>query len=359
MKQFITTCFVVLVIIGSSLAQQKVLDSNVVRAKFEPKDGKCIVFIGQDMGSIGGVDGYNDGYADHFNSPAGITIYTNFRTGDKSFGHTYRGNDGIFQVDNWGAGDCYADLQVNSPKFKNSALAIGLEIVNAEKKIINGEVDHLIEELGTWIKTLAPRPVFVRIGYEFDGHGWNHYSSDYYPKAWRHIVDYFETMGVENTAYVWQSKGNGTSAEEMEYWYPGDKYVDWCGYSYFTNPDQEMLKFARKHNKPVFIAEATPTLTDEKGKYMDCDLSNPEIANKLWTNWFEGFFRTIEENGDVVKAFSYINCNWKPQAMWVNNPTFQQVDSRIHESEYLSAKWLMKMKEARYLEAMDNQCEKR
>jgi hypothetical protein len=29
--------------------------------KFEPEDGKCIVFIGQDMEAIGGVEGYAGG----------------------------------------------------------------------------------------------------------------------------------------------------------------------------------------------------------------------------------------------------------------------------------------------------------
>ena len=49
--------------------------------KFEPQDGKCLVFVGQELEAVGGVDGF-DGYIDHFGTPAGITIYTNLQCPD-------------------------------------------------------------------------------------------------------------------------------------------------------------------------------------------------------------------------------------------------------------------------------------
>lgn len=57
--------------------------SSVNYAKFEPEDGKCLVFIGQDMEAIGGIEG-KEGYVNFFGTPAGITIYTNIRPGDVS-----------------------------------------------------------------------------------------------------------------------------------------------------------------------------------------------------------------------------------------------------------------------------------
>ena len=44
-------------------------------SKYEPEDGKCFVFIGQDLGAVGGLEQYNEGYCDHFQTPAGITVY--------------------------------------------------------------------------------------------------------------------------------------------------------------------------------------------------------------------------------------------------------------------------------------------
>jgi len=155
-------------------------------------------------------------------------------------------------------------------------------------------------------------------------------------------------MKVENVAYVWQSMGSATKADAMEEWYPGDRYVDWCAYSYFYQPDQEMITFARKHQKPVFIAEATPVRMSG-GSYLDCDLTNPVIARLVWDEWFVGLFETIEQNDDVVKALSYINVEWLAQEMWIDNATFQKVDSRIQESEYITERWVQKISDERYL----------
>ena len=42
--------------------------SSVNYAKFEPEDGKCLVFIGQDMEAIGGIEG-KEGYINFFGTP--------------------------------------------------------------------------------------------------------------------------------------------------------------------------------------------------------------------------------------------------------------------------------------------------
>jgi hypothetical protein len=205
------------------------------RAKFEPADGECLFFIGQDIEATGGLNGYSD--------------------------------------------------------YQNSLMAIGLSLVNHEKAIAEGKHDHLIREFGQWIKN-SRRPVFLRIGYEFDGWSWNNYNRKYYLLAWRRIYDLFEEMGVENIAFVWQSKGTDSGQKTLEKWYPGDDLVDWCGYSYFGNPDEEMLTFARKHNKPVFIAEATP-VSQTENLYFNADLSEPEVAERVWESWFVPFLNTL------------------------------------------------------------------
>ena len=333
--------------------KKEVKNTAVVhKAKFEPDDGECLFFIGQDLGAIGGLKDYNDGDVDHFPVPAGITAYTNFRPGDESFGHTYKGLDGVTTTDNWGAGDCNMQLILDDPKFAHCVLAIGLELVNHEGATARGDRDSMIVALGSWIKGLGERPVFLRIGYEFDGHAWNHYDREEYLKAFKRIHHMFDSLNVENVAYVWQSTGNGSDQEELANWYPGDEYVDWCGYSYFTNPDEEMLTFARKHNKPVFIAELSPVLPGDKGD--ESYLSNPEIAKHAWETWFTKFFNLLNENEDLIKAFSYINVDWYTQAMWKVNEVFDNVDSRIQKSEYVSQKWINEVSKEKYLKPDEN-----
>lgn len=319
-------------------------------AKFEPKNGQCLFFIGQDMPAIGGIDGYRNGYCDFFNIPTGITGYTNFSPGEKSFGHVMRGNDGFFSLANWGSGDSYLDFQVKQPGFENSLVAIGLAFVDNEEKISNGESDSMIVALGSWIKMQGKRPVFLRIGYEFDGHEWNHYNRKYYLQAWHRIVDKMREMNVDNVAFIWQSKGFGSTLSDLKDWYPGNNYVDWCAFSYFSHPNDVMVQFARKQGKPVFIAEATPVFQMEGNQiYYDCDIKKPIVAEKMWNEWYVGFFNTIEKNSDVIKAFSYINTNWPSEAMWINNATFNQVDARVQKSDYVSKLWKEKVSNARYL----------
>lgn len=317
--------------------------------KFEPEKGKCLVFVGQDLEATGGLEAYNTGYSNYFEVPAGITLYTNLSPGNVSYGYYNKGLDGIKTKANWGAGDSWAHLYLRDSTYQHSAMAIGLSFVHHEKNVAQGKHDDLIEELALWIKS-TERPVFLRVGYEFDGWDWNHYKKKHYLNSWKRIHSIFTTLQVENVAFVWQSKGTGSNQEVLEAWYPGDELVDWCGYSYFGGPDQEMLHFARKHRKPVFIAEATP-VRQQENLYFDSDLKKENLGKPIWEEWFVPFFNTIKNNQDVIKAFSYINSNWPSQPMWINNPTFQKVDSRIQRNGYVSERWKREMENPRYIHA--------
>lgn len=327
-------------------------------AKFEPPTGKCILFVGQELEAIGGLDSFNNGYLDHFTAPGGFTMYTKIRPGDEEFGFTYTGLAGVFTTDDWGDGPSNMSLQLADSDFNHMALAIGLELVNHEGEIARGELDPLVLEMGEWLKSLAPRPIFLRIGYEFGG-AWNHYNREDYIAAFKHIKNSYDSIGVNNVAYVWQSHGWEEPMEHLESWYPGDDYVDWCGYSFFSRWDESnMIEFARKHKKPVFIAEATPTISTatvkENGKTKETILANAEQAEEAWEKWFTPLFKTIEENEDVVKAVSYINCHWKANRMWFDNPTFQHVDARLQTNEMISKRWVEETSKDRYLKASEN-----
>lgn len=340
---------VILLITYSNTSQNTTMSNTATKAKFEPGEGECLFFIGQDMRAIGGLENYSDGYCDHFEVPAGITLYTGFAIGTESYGYMQKGNDGIKSIANWGAEDSCVQCYIDDPDFKHSLISIGLSLVGNEKKVAKGQHDDLIIELGEWIKGIE-RPVFLRIGYEFDGWDWNNYNKKYYLASWKRISDMFTKMGVTNAALVWQSKGVGSGQDVFEEWYPGDDLVDWCGYSYFGDPDEEMLTFARNHNKPVFIAEATPILMNGT-TFLDTFLSNPEQAEKAWEDWFVPFINTLNDNKDIIKAFSYINVNWAVQPMWKDNGLFKHVDSRIQKSEFITKKWLEEIANPRYLKA--------
>lgn len=335
-----------------------VQESTRPLAKFEPAHGQVILFAGQELEAVGANDLYGDGYMDHFDAPGGWTTYSNINPGEESFGRIQEGLDGLWDTHDWGDNDYNAMLQHNDPDYANMAMAIGLQFVNHEEKVASGEHDAYIDRLGDFLLELGERPVFLRIAYEFDGDPWNHYDRESTVAAYRRIVDRLRAKGIENTAYVWQSTGFISHPDQLDAWYPGDDYVDWCGVSFFNRwREIEMFEYARKKGKPVFIAEASPTISDFNTKFtgntIETQLSDPKQAEEAWEKWFVPFFNAIDENPDVVKAVSYINCHWDSHPIWVNNPTFKGIDARLHLSDSISARWKRITGQPKYLKASE------
>ncbi len=291
---------------------------------YAPEQGKIYLFAGQDLGAVGGLKEYTEGYVDYVGMPAGITTYT----GIHNLG-------GLYGPDNWGSGDVCAQYYLDDERFDDVMIAIGLFLGSDLKSIVDGGRDDSIKKLGEWIKK-AHRPVFLRIGYEFEGK-WNSYDPGMYKKSFKYIVDKLNEMEAGSFVTVWQS--SGYRDDDIEYlmdWYPGDDYVDWLGFSYFDHDIEKvgsgLLKMAREKNKPVMIAEATP-------KGFEIEYGDGE---EIWEKWFAPFFRYVKLNSDVIKAVSYINVNWQLQPMWKNNGWG---DSRVFAHPFIYGRWKKEMKE--------------
>ncbi len=297
-------------------------------AMFEPKDGKAIMIMGQDLGAVGGFPKpNNDGYIDHIDiMPGGVTSYTSIPA-----------LNGLKELTNYGAGDVNAQAIVDNKKFDESVLVFGLSMVNQLKSIANGSHDEKIKELAMWIKE-QERPVFLRIGYEFDGE-WNRYEPELFVRTYRRIVNIFRNNYVENCATVWQSTGRFDSTFLLKY-YPGDEYVDWVGYSHFGNLGQSMIDIGRAHNKPCMIAESTPIHLRTPG--------DDKHGEEVWNAWFVPFFEHVHKNSDVIKAVAYINANWDVQPMWAGQ---DWGDSRVQSNTYIKKKWLEEITNGFWLNA--------
>ncbi len=344
-------------VLEKEVKEEKIETLKRKLAKFEPNEGEVLLFVGQELEAVGGLEKYNDGYLDHFDTPAGWTTYTNINPGENSFGRIQEGLDGLWETHDWGDHDYNATLQLDDPDYANMALAIGLQFVNHEEKVADGTHDKYINKLADFLLSLGRRPVFLRIAYEFDGEPWNHYDQESTIKAYKRMVDMLRAKGVTNTAYVWQSTGFMSPKDgQLEAWYPGDEYVDWLGFSFFNRwEDQKMIEFARQKGKPVFIAEASPTISDvdakTTGNTIETQLSNPQQAEEAWEKWFIPFFKTIDDNPDVVKAVHYINCHWDSHRMWFDNPTFKNIDARLHLSDSISKRWKTITSDPKYIKS--------
>ena len=200
-----------ILILLTALSTEAQLSSHKGAPKYVPGDGMKLLIMGQDLGAVGGLDAYSDGYIDYLGHvPAGVTSYTGFPS-----------LTGLTEQADWGAGDVNAQAYVEDATFVHTAIVIGLHLVDQLASIINGQSDNQLEKLGGWIKA-QERPVFLRIGYEFDG-SWNHYDPAQFKEAWIYIVHYFDGLDVRNVSYVWQAHGGNTA--NIERWYPGDRLM--------------------------------------------------------------------------------------------------------------------------------------
>ena len=265
--------------------------------------------------------------------------------------------------------DYSQDLGTEGRNLASAAIAGDPSVDQATIDRYRGWVDELI-----LYSKATRRDVFLKIGYEFDGH-WNNYEPETYKGAFRYIARRIDELGARNVATVWQSATwaaaipdkpvVGAAAYEAaeavladsndhwDLWYPGDDAVDWMGISQFATqsferpggpwacdrgapgePDttvvapralqDHLLDYARSHRKPVMIAEAAPQGYDLGELTVACifsggapwDNRTAVTVDDVWNEWFQPTFDYVEANRDVIRSVTYINTDWDSQGNW-------------------------------------------
>lgn len=285
------------------------------KVPFTPPKGKALLIVGQDRTSI----------REYVQSvgiiPGGTMLYTSIQDADGldvAVDHGGGIHDGKYLLDH----------------YPNSVLQIGLWMVGALDGIVNGQYDQNIDKIGAWIKK-TKRPVFLRIGYEFDLLA-NNYEPQAYRLAFRYIVDRLRKEQVNNVAFVWHSYAN-LSQHPWEDWYPGDDYVDWFAVSVFERPNIYMKKFAesaRQHHKGFMIAESTP------------EGLGTHLGVTSWKLWYEPYFQFI--NDEQVQIVCYIDYDWEKILMFKGQGW---KDARVQANPIIKMKWMEEIKKDKYLNA--------
>ena len=296
------------------------------QSKFVPPPGKTLLIMGQTLEDI---NDYKANFSDQ-PIPGGWSAYCGIPE--------FRGVTDTYQNEN-GSSHNHQSLV---DQFPNTVIQSGMWMVgtwDVAKKTIGGHYDQVIRQYSDWAKSVD-RPIYLRIGYEFDGPH-NELEPRDYVKAYRHVVDLMREEGVENVAFVWHSyifepyQGNS-----LESYYPGDDYVDWVGISCFglLYQDAELLyhgdavmEFAKAHKKPVMVAEASPT----------SGINSTSIS--VWNTWFVNFFSICYEKN--IKAISFINANWEDY----NFPGVSWKDARLSNNEWVSGAWFRETNQDHYL----------
>lgn len=350
--------------------------------KFVPPSGKTLMIIGQDLASV--TDYVNSGF---FPTPGGITTYVAFydilnasaRYGALGIDLNDQPQGQPLDLD-WGGGPLNAYSAAVA--WPNSTLQMGLNIAEGNNgsiwcngclaQLANGQRNAEIIQLADFFKKIA-KPVYLRIGYEFDGK-WNdgYQNKTNYINAFRRIVTVLRQQNVTNVAYVWQSCASPiddileNTREDISTWYPGNTYVDWVGISWFLLPNEtppvggtpasqliladETVNFARANGKPVMIAESTPqgynlqALTNANISPVWDGAAGSNVVGKsaaqVWSEWYAPFFNYIHSNSDAIRAVSYINANWNAQGLWA--PPYTQGywgDTRMQVNSTLRTNW--------------------
>jgi hypothetical protein len=287
--------------------------AHAAEGRFVPPAGKILLFAGQSNKAI-------RNYVKATGAvPAGLMLYTSVQQ-----------VDALYEPSDCGGGECCGSALLR--EYPDAALQLGLYMVDALDAIADGVYDTNIDRIGAWIKD-AKRPVYLRIGYEFDGPH-NHYEPAAYVKAYRYIVDRFRRNGVDNAAYVWHSYAAFPPMRHLD-WYPGDDYVDWFGITYFAQSEAEMkpvIVLAKEHGKPVMIAESSPNGIGTRQ------------GTVSWQRWFKGYFDFIIKYD--VRAFSYINDDWDSLPMFKD---FHWKDARLNSNRIVRKKWNEETRKERYL----------
>ena len=296
------------------------------QTKFVPPAGKTLLIVGQTLEDI------NEYTASFPNEPApgGWAAYWGIPS-----------TDGLANtaVNEHGSSQNHRELV---DRFPNSVLQSGLWMVgmwDVAKDTGLGVYDEVIRGFSSWAKTINC-PIYLRIGYEFDG-AHNELEPSQYVTAYRRFVDITREEGVNNVAFVWHSyaappyKGYALGS-----WYPGDDYVDWVAVSLFGHmygpdpgPDgNAVFDFAKAHRKPVMVAESSPIYG-----IFDEDL-------RSWNTWFVNYFSLAYQKN--IKAISFINADWNRYS-WVAPLDWQ--DARLQNNETVAEAWFMETAKDRYL----------
>ena len=379
-------------ILLASVSTQKATASTVVDGKLTLNNGKALLFAGQNIEDVNDytIRVHNGASRNGAMPPIGVTAYVAIN-GTGVYSHVDDPNGSL-------------DLQAYLANgYKNSALAVGTWMVDLEEDFadqidagqgpILDHVHNLLEELKA-----SNRPVYLRWGYEVDG-PWNHYEPAAFIKGWRYVHGWIEANDAHNIAMVWQiaaycdspddrviPDANTYGGRTYEAWWPDDDYVDWTGFSYFSqnedcktandnigglpngfgelsdmqgNQNQALhnvMAYLNSKGKPVMIAEATPRFYDigDLRYKSSFDINQADFVSKtaqeIWDEWFDPFLDFVDEYEDSIRAVAYINSEWEKYDGWNCIPGPTPVgcsqnywgDSRVDANSLIKTNWTMR-----------------
>ncbi len=194
-------------------------------------------------------------------------------------------------------------------------------IINQEefypKVITSGKYDDFIR---SWAREAAAykKPFFLRFAQEMNG-DWYPWGNAFgntpedYKQMWIHVYNIFAQEHADNVIWVWSPNNTDAygSSDSMLSYYPGDKYVDWIGYSgfnwgesgfltkwtIFKDLSQAAYQELIKINKPIMVTETSSTsIGGDKGQWFADTLKKdiPSMPRIKAVIFFHDDFRNVD-----------------------------------------------------------------
>ncbi len=244
-------------------------------------------------------------------------------------------------------GDYLSTLLQGLPKDVIPQIGLSFVVGNdkglgQDKAVAEGLYDENIQLLVAAFKKFN-RPVFIRIGYEFEG-GWNGYKPESYKATFVKIAKAIKEAKLK-VATVWCSGGSPVQLSKLMDYYPGDEWVDWWGVDIFS-PNQmnvptlfEFLEAADSHKKPMMIGESTP-----RG-------IGVHDGPKSWEQWYKPYFELIYKNPQI-KAFCYINWDWAYWSDKLGFPWHNWKDARIQLNDTVKENYKIQLRNKLFIHSV-------
>ncbi len=254
----------------------------------------------------------------------------------------------VAEVKAWGE-RTRAELTALAPQRMVPQIGLNLTVgqdngTGKDEGVAEGNYDGQLTAFADALVSLD-RPVFIRIGYEFEGN-WNNYRPVTFVKAWQHITQFLRARGVP-FATVWcaagASSGWPTMAHLLEF-YPGDEWVDWWGVDLFSEDEfakpqlAEFLDTARARRKPVMIGEMTPRYIGVTG------------GQKSWDRWYVPMLDLLKHRPEI-KATAYINWEWKEWSDRLGFTWHDWGDARLNSNKLVCERWICALNDPIFLNA--------
>jgi uncharacterized protein (TIGR03437 family) len=207
-----------------------------------------------------------------------------------------------------------------------------------EAQVAAGAYDQQIANLVEGLRRLA-LPVYLRIGYEFNGLTWNGYQPVPYQQAFIRITNALRAANLE-VATVWDMEIPDGVSTYFDY-YPGDQYVDWFGINIFQAKAFQdstlsgVFAQARARKKPVMMGEETGFSVGAQN------------GATSWNGWYAQFFSFLQANPEV-KQFNYIDWNWANYPQW---STWGDARLELDTATYVRNLYLAQLADPVYLHA--------